>query len=519
MKRLFLVAVTVLSAYLFSAGAVCSAPVEVTFYPQAAQVREVKKVTLKKDNSLTQQAVLIIPGQADPDTLTTKITAPTSLTVLDQRWRQIVRQDEDTVQPLKKKLTELKKEQQRLQGDIKAVETQIQFWQLQTKAKVKTVNDAGNFSTAIGRNIKKMVQDKLALETHFEDITKKIKELQEELNSIAGKKETSWEVTIYLAGPTAAEATLTYSYTLTGCGWSSLYRLEAQPLSKRIRFTWDAEIWQSSGQEWRNVNIRLATLQPRTQIAPPDIPPWIIKPRERFVYREQKSVRAAPLMREAAGASDDEASGTAAPLLNRESTFHVWEIGKRSLGAGQRLRTAVREEVWPVEFIYLARPSQGDQAFVRGNVQFQEDKEIPEGTASFLIDGALVGKRPFSFSGREATVYFGIDPLIKATTLLLAKASGEKTLFADKQTHRWEWRIDISNGRNHPVQIRLEEPLPQARDERIQLTLKSDPEASEKAVHNLIWNIEVPAGGKKQVLNSVTLEAPKNLPLDLGWRR
>ncbi len=506
------------AAVIFS-GQVFAAPVEVTFYPQSAQVKEIRKVSLKKTDAQIQQAVLTIPGQADPDTLTTKIVAPASLTILDQRWRQIVRQDEEAVQALKKHLAELKKEQHRLQADLRAVETQIQFWQLQTKAKVKTVADAGNFSGAIGRNLKKMVQDKLALETPLEEINKKIKEVQDELNQTAGKKETSWEVTVFLQGPAISEATLAYNYTLSGCGWSSLYRLEAQPLSKRLRFTWDAELWQSSGHDWRNVHIRLATLPPRTQIAPPDMPPWIIKPRERFLYREQTRAKAAPMMLEASGAANDEAGAPPEPVLSRESSFHVWVIGKRNLAAGQRLRVQVREEEWPVEFIHLARPAQSEQAFVRGLVKFAEDKEIPEGTASFLIDGALVGKRPFSVTGREAAVYFGADPLIKATSLLLAKSAGEKTFFADKQTYRWEWRIEITNGRNYPVGVRIEEPLPQSRNEKIHLTLKSDPEPQEKTESLMIWTLDVPPGGKKNIVSTVALEAPKNIPLDLGWRR
>ncbi len=506
-------------AAVIFAGQAFAAPVEVTFYPQSAQVKEIRKVSLKKADAQIQQAVLTIPGQADPDTLTTKIVSQASLTILDQRWRQIVRQDEEAVQGLKKQLAELKKEQHRLQADLRAVDTQIQFWQLQTKAKVKTVADAGNFSGAIGRNLKKMVQDKLALETPLDEINKKIKEVQDELNQTAGKKETSWEVTVFLQGPAIPEATLAYDYTLSGCGWSSLYRLEAQPLSKRLRFTWDAELWQSSGHDWRNVHIRLATLLPRTQIAPPDMPPWIIKPRERFLYRQQTRAKAAPMMMEASGAANDEAGAPPEPVLSRESSFHVWVIGKRNLAAGQRLRVQVREEEWPVEFIHLARPAQSEQAFVRGLVKFTEDKEIPEGTASFLIDGALVGKRPFSITGREAAVYFGADPLIKATSLLLAKSSGEKTLFDDKQTYRWEWRIEISNGRNYPVGVRIEEPLPQSRDEKIQLSLKSDPEPQEKTESLMIWTLDVPAGGKKNILSTVALEAPKNIPLDLGWRR
>ncbi|MDQ1278292.1 MAG: hypothetical protein QG555_1334 [Thermodesulfobacteriota bacterium] len=364
-----------------------------------------------------------------------------------------------------------------------------------------------------------MVQDKLTLEPLLEEITKKIKELQDNLAQKAGKKETAWEVTVLLSGPAAAEATLTYTYTMSDCGWTSLYRLEAQPLKKRILFSWGAEIWQSSGQDWRQVDIRLATLQPSATIAPQDLPPWVIKPRQEVVYKAKRMVMQEKMSDEAAALPAPAANAMAAPQLSRESSFHVWNLGKRSLNAGVKQRLQVQEEIWPVEFTHLARPSQGDQTFVRGTVKFQDDKEIPMGMASFMIDGALVGKRPFSLAGREDTIYFGADPLIKASSTLLSQASGEKSYLAAKQTFRWEWRIEVANGRGYGVRVRMEEPLPQGRDERIVITVKNSPEASEKTPASQIWLLDIPGGEKRIVSTGVVIEAPKNLPLDLGWRR
>jgi len=496
-----------------------AAPVEVTFYPQSAQIKEVQKVRLKPIDSNLRQATLTIPGQADPDTLATQITSPTSLTIIDQTWRQIIPQDDQSIIAMRKKLAELKREQNRLQAGIRALDTQIQFWQLQTKTRVKTIADAGNMSNTIGKNITKMVQDKLALEPLLEEITKKLKDLQDNLALKTGKKETAWEVTVLLSGSAATEATLTYTYKMSGCGWTSLYRLEAQPLRKRILFSWEAEIWQSSGHDWRQVDVRLATLQPNTTITPQDLSAWLIKSRQEVVYKTKRRAKQEKMSEKAAEPLALAANAIEAPRLSKESSFHVWNLGKRSLNAGIKQRLQVQEETWPVEFTHLARPAQSDQTFLRGAVQFQEDKEIPRGTASFMIDGALLGKRPFSLTGREDTIYFGADPLIKASSVLLSQASGEKSFFADKQTYHWEWRIEVANGRGYGVRVRMEEPLPQSRDERIKITIKNSPEATENSPTSQIWLLDIPAGGKKIVSTGVVIEAPKNLPLDLGWRR
>ena len=65
----------------------------------------------------------------------------------------------------------------------------------------------------------------------------------------------------------------------------------------------------------------------------------------------------------------------------------------------------------------------------------------------------------------------------------------------------------------------IEEPNPQPRDERIKLTLKQEPEPSEKPPTSLIWNLEMTAGQKKSILSSVSLAAPGDMNLDLGWQK
>jgi hypothetical protein len=159
------------------------------------------------------------------------------------------------------------------------------------------------------------------------------------------------------------------------------------------------------------------------------------------------------------------------------------------------------------------------QAFVRASIRLPEAKEVPPGNATFMIDGAMIGKRQFSLVGKDTALFFGLDRLVTAKRTLLSKKSGEKGILTDRQTFAWDWRIDIMNSREESARVMIEEANPQPRDERIKLTLKHDPEPSEKTPSLLIWNIEVAAGQNKAILSSVRLEAPGDMNLDLGWQQ
>lgn len=502
-----------------------AAPQEVTLFPASAQVVETLRMKIVPEGAL-KKAVFTLPAQADPESLVTRLNQGGKIRIIDQTWRQIVRIDDDRIRDLRKQIETLKGERNNAQAAIRALEAQIQFWQMQTKAKVKSIVDAGNFSTAIGKNVKKAHQDKLAQEPELEKLNKRIKELEDELTQTAGKKDNIWEVTLLLAGPsTAADVSFTYTYNLSGCGWSPLYRLEAKPQANQVLFTWEAEIWHSSGQDWSQVVMNLATLQPAAAISPHDLPPWIIKPRPVIRYKgvARNSVRADAMMvsREAPDEAKEalEMPSPPAPLEVRQSTYSRWELGKITLPAGSRQRVKVQDETWSADFVHLIRPSLSGKAFIRGALQFAEAHDIPSGQGIFMIDGAILGKRLFAFAGKEGSIFFGEDPFVSAKVELLTKQSGEKTFLADKQTYKWEWRTDIENRRSTAVKVRIEEASPRSRDERIKLALKNVPEVSEEDNAIWIWKLELPAGQKKSILTTVNLEAPKEMDIDLGWRK
>lgn len=494
-------------------------PTEVILYPDSVKITEVKKVRLTSEG-MHLKAVLYLHFQADPDSLTAYLPQDSPLKIVDQTRREISRQDEEKVKNLVKQIQTLKDERSGLQAWVQSLDTQIEFWHSQSKSKTKTITDAVNMASAIGKNIRKVYLDKTTQETEINKLSGRIAELEDQLNKIVGQKENMWEVTILLSGKQTEETTLSYSYVMSGCGWQPLYRLEARPQEKNVLFTWEAELWQSSGQDWKNVRLSLATLRPPSSITPADLPPWIIKQKERrpVIRREEKALYKAEAMPDVSAEMGFGGYVEETPTPVKQSTFVLWQLGKKTILAGPRQKVKVQDETWPSEFTYLARPSINTEVFVRAFVKFQDAKEIPQGSAIFMIDGAILGKRDFSLTGQDSTLFFGIDPLVTTRTTLLSKKSGEKTLFKDKQTYSWNRQIDIQNAKNFPIKVRLEEPPPQSRDERIKLTVKCVPEPVEQNPETLIWSLDLQAGQKQSLLTTVTCEAPKDMVLDLGWR-
>ena len=492
---------------------------EVTIFPNAAKVTETAKVHPQCSNNEKCRAIIILPPQADPESLIVALPANSRIKIDDIQIKAVTRQDEARISELRKQISRIKFDRKDLQAKMQALDVQLQFWQMQTKAKTKTVADADTLAAAIGRNVKKSSQEKFTIETEIEKIDKQLKELQDKLNQAAGNKEQAWEATLTFSGFSQNEMVLSYNYNLGGCGWLPLYRIEALPAENKVSFSWDAQLWQSSGEDWKQVQINLATLQPAVTVMPPDLPDWIIKKRVQRAYKALLRESMAPAAAMEKRSSDAEENQDATIEETVKSTYSVWSIGKKDIPAGNRQRLKIKEENWPADFLFLARPSLGQQAFVRAQVKFANSVEIPSGEALFLIDGAVLGKRNFTLAGVESLLYFGTSPMITVTSSTLADKAGAKTVFQNKQTQVWQWSIEAKNSSSNNIKLRIEEPVPQARDERIRLIFKQNPEPLEKDHSKFLWIIEVPARQKVTIQNSIELEAPKELDLDLGWRR
>lgn len=491
---------------------------EVTFFPNSAKVTETAKVPLTCSADDKCVASLTLPPLADPQSLIVSPTAGSRLKIDDLQVQSIERRDEVKIAELRKELAKLRQERKEQQARLQALDAQMQFWQMQTKAKTKSIAEADNLASAIGRNVRKASQEKFAAETETEKIDKRIKEIQENLNAAAGKKETAWQVILSISGPARGDVFFFYSYNLSGCGWLPLYRLEALPAENKIAFVWEAQIWQSSGEDWKQVQTTLATLQPTATIMPSDLPAWIIRPRPEVIYKPVRKEKAAAAPTDKNVSAAGEAFSMAAEEKT-QTTYSLWSVGRKNLPAGSKQRLKIKEESWPAEFLFQARPSISQQAFVRASVKLDKPAEIPAGEALFLIDGAILGKREFSFAGQEGTFFFGNSPLVSVSTITLADKSGAKTFIQDKQTRLWQWQIEAKNAGQSGIKLRIEEPMPQARDERIRLTLKSAPQPTEKDHEKLVWFLELPAGQKKTIDHTIEVEAPRDMILDFGWRR
>lgn len=82
------------------------------------------------------------------------------------------------------------------------------------------------------------------------------------------------EVWIKISAQRAGTANFAVSYLVSGAGWFPKYDIRAINIQKPIQIQYKAEIWQNTGNDWKNVKIKLSNAQPNKNSSLPELQKW-----------------------------------------------------------------------------------------------------------------------------------------------------------------------------------------------------------------------------------------------------
>lgn len=487
-------------------------PVAVTLYPGAATVTEQARLQLA-DQDGRPAVSLALPASADPDSLRVFPDAASGLSPADVSIESIERRDEGRIKMVRGQLDQAKARLQELVDKRAGHEGAADYWRSVSGADMAKAQDASAMAKAVRQGLIAETAAASALTRDIEAQDKVVKELQDELNRLTGGSVRILVASVTLAGPAAKEADFRWSYRMNAAGWTPRYTLDARPGKGVVEFAWDAEIHQQSGTPWADVDVTLATAEFRGGHTPPPLPPWRIRPQ-------------APLLRKARNvASDLAAKLETAPMMaeapaperSEGRIFDSYDAGKTSLQSGASKRLPLERASWKAEFDYLLRPAMGPGAYTRATLELSGAPKYPRGPATYLLDSAMVRTASLSLYSQKAELFFGTDPQIEVGLVPLARQSGTAGFLRSRNTHSWDWRINIDNAKSIPVALRLEERIPAIGDERIELE-KRLPGAVEEEGGVAVWSLELKPGQHWQQEYGFTITYPEDMRLDLGGR-
>lgn len=121
-------------------------------------------------------------------------------------------------------------------------------------------------------------QNKQKLFLDLDLIEENIQNLYLELNKkVSQEKKTYSKITFTFSSETQINANFMISYYVSSAGWTPLYDFRVNDINKPLNLVYNANIFQSTGETWNNVNLTLSTNRPSLSNLKPELETWFVE--------------------------------------------------------------------------------------------------------------------------------------------------------------------------------------------------------------------------------------------------
>lgn len=348
-----------------------------------------------------------------------------------------------------------------------------------------------------------------------------------------GQGHTVQDVFVSLEGPRGRGGALELSYLVHGASWAPAYDLRANQRLASVELVYRADVRQTTGEDWSDVELLLSTANPEVgAMAPPLGALWLSLWDPTVPRARSKSLGFASDRRMAAPA---ESPATAAPADYYAAVLQ---------GAGSlRYRVARRESIpsrrdssrvligradLTVAAEHRCVPALDPNVWLRARTTNDSSWVMLEGPAAVYFGGDFVGRTQLGMVrlGEQFDLDLGMDPGVTVERIELEKSAGSSGFFGSRKTETYSWRLvfdaagAVGTLPNGAVRVIVQEVLPRSNDERLKVELDHAVPALSKAERwkagrddegFLTWEIDIPGNGQKTLEWGYELTFPEDL--------
>jgi uncharacterized protein (TIGR02231 family) len=303
------------------------------------------------------------------------------------------------------------------------------------------------------------------------------------------KAEEYREVSVRVAGGKGGELRLVYQ--VNGPGWTPAYRAALDSATGVVKMDRLAVVAQSSGEDWRGVQLRLSTAQPRNNATPSVPQPWEIsilppmpQPIQGF-YDMARSVAASPApmapASKALRAPAPPPTFDASVFEGTYSTEFEVPVAVDLASNGQRVTLPLGTQTLTAKVFSRVVPNVSNEAFVMADVSRPEGV-WPRGDMQLLRDNALVGKTVWNVGDEQSvTLAFGRDESLRVRVEPQKTQSATAGFIGNRQEREWHRGYTVENLRKTVANIEVLESTPVGTDADIKVEQSFSPQPTEKA--------------------------------------
>lgn len=503
---------------------------DVTVFLNKAQISRVVKT--KVDAGKTNLIVTGLSSQLDPQSV--QVSGKGGIIILGTSHRQNflsefnlpkpIRILKDSVETLQRQLTLeqsqkeiLNKEEQMLLSNQKIGGTNQNL----TVAELKAMADF--YRTRLGD----IVSTRMKQDEKIKKLNERIAKLNKQINSENElyRRNTS-ELVVSVSSEATTNVELQVRYVVANAGWSPVYDLRAVDTKNPVQLSYKANVFQSTGEEWSNVKLKLSTANPNLSGQKPELYSWYLD----FYYPIERSHRGpagvrvnapAPVSmkmeKKAAEMADEELiaqsvsdyTSTIQTALNTE--FDI-ALPYTVASSAKPVVVDIRNYDMKADYIYSVAPKLDVDAFLMARATGWEEFNLLPGEANIFFEGTFVGKSFIDPNNIKDTlaVSLGRDKRIVVKREKL-KDLTSKNFIGSSRKENYTWEISVRNTKTDAVKIIVEDQVPVSQNTQIEVTTVDLGGAKyNKDTGKLTWELELKPNETRKLVYKFEVKYPKD---------
>lgn len=495
----------------------------VTVFRDQAQITRIAKVSLQPGN--TNLVFSSLSPFINLNSLQVKTEGNVSLLSVSQRNNflktdekpKAVIELEDTLNNVKQllELNRIKKEALLLEKDVIASNKHIGG--ANSGVKADDLEDAllliRKRSVEIGEDLLKLSNQEKKLRTLHDKLQNQLAQLTSGDNNI--------EVIVSVKTLAAvSNSKIEISYLTQNASWQPFYDVRVKDTKSPLQLVSKANIIQGTGEEWKNVILKLSTSNPNEGGTKPELQPSYLsfgriepvvvhkqlnKVQQRIM--EDAALSAAPRNKEELAFSEGvatlehtsvniEFNVTSAYTIPSDNNPHQVDLTINSLDA---------------VYTYGAVPKLDKDAFVTAKVSGNDLVNQVSGEANIYFDGTFVGKTFINGTTSDSIlISLGRDKRIQIQRTKL-KDFSSKTFSGSNKKELTTYEISMRNTRKEAITLVVEDQVPVSNDKEIEVKVLNIGNAvRDEATGKLVWTIRLEPEQSQSIRFSFEVKFPKD---------
>ena len=327
---------------------------------------------------------------------------------------------------------------------------------------------------------------------------------------------------------------LDLSYIVHGPSWRPSYDVRANTAQGNLELTYNAEVRQSTGEDWKGVALKLSTAQPGIGGREPNLSPWFINKQQPIVALDA-SAPMAMAKSSSRGRQDQmmnayvaEADSAASPAdmeikgatVVTGATAETFVIDRTAdvLSDNKVAKVNITKQNFPTVYRYSSVPKLSSHVYLKAKAKNKSDFTLLPGQTSIFLDGAFVANASIDLvpAGQEFWTYLGVDASVKVERKELGRREETSGIFGKKTVRTvYDNVFKIKNSKSTAIELVVWDQIPISDHEDIKVVLE-EPKFEKDSENlkmsdgkSLQWRFNLKPDEKKEVPFRFAIERPE----------